>query len=805
MTTTPPATEGRGVEVPAYLSPEPHGGTEVLEPKSVCIMSPPKRREKGSQKLSHAQPPAPASALSPEISRNDESDQSSSESPRRTSNKVWSSFKNLAGLTVSRDSERDCGEQRWSQATPGSDRAGLGKGKGMFRWPSPRRSTEIDEPSAPVWARASVNIRDSTRGGKRITKLQKLELARSASRRIENQHHRVRRIVTDQGGGILRYGALRFSETSGAPTVWSTVASGSPDTTLGAIRWNLWHLARPNLLISVAGLDTGSSTLNARTEGLLLAGLTKAVRTTGAWVLTPGRRDSVGHLVDRLIDGWEDERAPPIVIGLMPWESLDQNIQSELTERPTGTCYTVPARRLNDGLCDGGLCRRHAFLLMHEKRQGDESDSPTTARPSTRTADLGSIIAPPPPPPAVRFGDGGRVGGLNPPEVAKLGKGVSNASSAASSGMSLDGRMNATWSSSLFRIGDWYSHHQARRRGSRDELDSNSGPPSLERGQTVEEIALTAALCEEACANWADTIAFEQHVCKRVAHDGEPTTCAVLLCAGGDVSLLERVLAHLVQGPGAPHGAAGSVIVISDSGGASTDLYHFYVKGHLEPTPPFGKSSSRGSAYGHGSSSYAGAGSPAADQSRSCDSIGSDEVRSPSRIHEIELAIERRNALLVAIRNLALSQSKDRGHDVLSFVSVRDTATRLCERILNGALNSCTLAFDRCARCPPGDPHTPPRELGSMTSHPMCPIIGLSWQCPARSRLGRACPCQGAASARAARSDDPRVPQGPRPCVGARPSALALEERRRCRRHDAARPARGREAAQLPPPLRYVH
>jgi hypothetical protein len=80
--------------------------------------------------------------------------------------------------------------------------------------------------------------------------------------------------------------------------------------------------------------------------------------------------------VDRLIDGWEDERAPPIVIGLMPWESLDQNIQAELTERPTGTCYTVPARRLNDGLCDGGLCRRHAFLLMHEKRQGDESDSP---------------------------------------------------------------------------------------------------------------------------------------------------------------------------------------------------------------------------------------------------------------------------------------------------------------------------------------------------------------------------------------------------------------------------------------------
>ena len=39
-----------------------------------------------------------------------------------------------------------------------------------------------------------------------------------------------------------------------------------------------------------------------RSRWLLLAGLTKAVRTTGAWVLSPGWRSGVGGLVDRMID-----------------------------------------------------------------------------------------------------------------------------------------------------------------------------------------------------------------------------------------------------------------------------------------------------------------------------------------------------------------------------------------------------------------------------------------------------------------------------------------------------------------------
>ena len=68
------------------------------------------------------------------------------------------------------------------------------------------------------------------------------------------------------------------------------------------------------------------------------------VRTTGAWLISPGRHDTIASLVDRLMDGWEDERAPPICVGVLPWEALDAEVHAELKERPAGTCFKVTPR-----------------------------------------------------------------------------------------------------------------------------------------------------------------------------------------------------------------------------------------------------------------------------------------------------------------------------------------------------------------------------------------------------------------------------------------------------------------------------
>ena len=679
--------------------------------------------------------------------------------PRQSTSKSWGgsfgSFASFGGSVrdlfqlqlrvktddVSSDEERD---RRPSCNTPtsklsGSDRAGVGKVKPRFSWLGWGGSDSDSERSSTASALTEEEPSKKRRGrkipaAKKLGKLEKLQLARTASRRIDMQHPRVQQIVRPVGGGFLRYGAMRFNGTSGAPTVWSAIGSGAPESSLCAIRWNLWHLARPNLLISVVGLDEGTSGLNARTEGLFLAGLTKAVRTTGAWVLTPGRRGTMGQLVDRMIDGWEDERAPPICIGVLPWASVHTSMRKELAEKPAGTCYNVPATapHVDGPVYDGGLCRNHTFLLMHKS----EPDRRTTDSSDCSEASVGSVAARVPPAPArrdvrpadtprrsqpaggfARRGVGFDVGGVVMHTAEGTGTdGVPGGASASSSASGGAGAPACEVPEELPLAPSL--ELPSLRCSSRDDVTAGG----FERSTSMDELARQEELQEEACARWADAIAFEHHVCKnppshrdsknatlqeRPSH-GEPTTCAVLLCVAGDVALLERVLAHLHQGPGAPLGAAGSVLVVSDSGGASSELYHFYVKGQLGGLPGRVVRNMSGESAGSMGREYSGK-SPGSSKSSSKgrrggydgddNSTGIGGLRSPRRVASGEATeaddLERREELLVAIRDLALRQSKDKGNDVLTFVSARDSPSRQCEAILNASLDSCTLPFDR--------------------------------------------------------------------------------------------------------------
>ena len=126
-----------------------------------------------------------------------------------------------------------------------------------------------------------------------------------------------------------------------------------------------------------------------------------------------------------------------------------------------------------------------------------------------------------------------------------------------------------------------------------------------------------------ALARWGDVLAFERHACARpprpmlrgdsthshTSAGREPNPCALLLCVGGEmIDTLERVLCHLLQGPSAAPGASGIVVVVSDSGGASSELYQHFVTSSIyspssssRPQTPFAshsvpRSSSRSSA-----------------------------------------------------------------------------------------------------------------------------------------------------------------------------------------------------------------
>ena len=320
---------------------------------------------------------------------------------------------------------------------------------------------------------------------------------RAASRRIDTQPGRIRAIAGPLGGGHLRYGALRFPRTDGAPTIWASIASGAPESAISAIRSSMWRLGRPTMLISIAG----TSALAPRKERALVAGLAKVVRTTNAWLLTPGLLESAGVLVDRLVDAWEDERSPPTCIGVMRWEALDESLRTKLEAHPNGLCFRMP-----DGTTAAhNVCRKHTFLLLHKQVVSDREGSPQPQHEPQHQA--------------------------------------AAAAAAASYG------------------------------------------PSSPGAATPAAAAAAAAAATAALAEWSDVIAFERHVCHRrersrcadlqgsaggdsgsaggdssagvsgplsVRGDErlrEPSPCALLLCVGGDVSLLDRILCHLTQGP----------------------------------------------------------------------------------------------------------------------------------------------------------------------------------------------------------------------------------------------------------------
>ena len=148
---------------------------------------------------------------------------------------------------------------------------------------------------------------------------------------------------------MRQYGALRFAATNGAPTIFTCLRSGAPAHHLAAITFELWRLKRPTLLITLAG---EGAELGPRRERALVAGLKEVAATTGAWLLSAGTQRSAGALVDRVLESWQDERNPPICIGVLPWPDAEpRGTPSKqfpkgrpLKDNPDGLCLKVYIR-----------------------------------------------------------------------------------------------------------------------------------------------------------------------------------------------------------------------------------------------------------------------------------------------------------------------------------------------------------------------------------------------------------------------------------------------------------------------------
>ena len=99
----------------------------------------------------------------------------------------------------------------------------------------------------------------------RKPKILRMMADRASSRKLVKQP-RWQNIADMAGGGHLRYGAFRFRGTTGAPTIWTCIAKGAPESSIATVRWDIWHQARPTLLISLAGYEPNTCSLDARKE-----------------------------------------------------------------------------------------------------------------------------------------------------------------------------------------------------------------------------------------------------------------------------------------------------------------------------------------------------------------------------------------------------------------------------------------------------------------------------------------------------------------------------------------------------------
>ena len=388
----------------------------------------------------------------------------------------------------------------------------------LFRYSSSRElSSSLPQPVPPLKQR-----RD---------KLTRLLERRASSRRPSKQATAVRDILRRRCGGVLRYGALRYPGTTGAPCLWTCLRHGAPLPAIAAVAWELWRLPRPTLLISIAGFEQGTCELGLRMERTLLSGLSAAVAMTRSWVLSSGLRSSSGALVDRLIDSWEDERNPPLTIGIANWEDVDPRSTrgARLADQPDGTCLKVDDGFVPEGAAEP-LSRRHAFQLLFQGPRMSQEE---------------------------------------------LGR--------ATSGLEFSSSASCLPSTTSTSSPSMAAHERS------------IAPSTLEDsfGDLYQESKGNVAV-EQSAARWAGQMALEAALCTSSAH-GEAATGSVLLCVGGGVGLLEQVLANLrspVLCASRTGGSMRTILIICDSGGASTDLYQYLAHGqmpHVEthtPAPP---------------------------------------------------------------------------------------------------------------------------------------------------------------------------------------------------------------------------
>ena len=174
--------------------------------------------------------------------------------------------------------------------------------------------------------------------------------------------------------GILNAGSIRFPSSDRPPCKWVKVHAkpGKVDketakSLVGELR-KTWGMPAPNVLISVTGGALYNWNMEPKLERAFKRGLLKAVRTTGAWVVTGGTNCGCMKLVGRTLK----EEEGSVCIGIPPWECVEKHEKLEKQKHFCIYKYAAEAEKPHRQLDTN---HSHFVLVEAERSDGDKGNS----------------------------------------------------------------------------------------------------------------------------------------------------------------------------------------------------------------------------------------------------------------------------------------------------------------------------------------------------------------------------------------------------------------------------------------------
>lgn len=173
--------------------------------------------------------------------------------------------------------------------------------------------------------------------------------------------------------GLSALGAVRFHSTAQEPSLWAKVQSSISEELLNELIMNTWKEHKPSAVISITGGASEFKSLMPSDKLVIERGLSAAIKTTNAWLMTGGTDSGVMKFVGRIVAKISSPRSPVVCVGIAPFDLIVA--AGDMERIAPGTVFSYPASAPHDAAKSNFLLEPHHshFLLVDSGPQGSPS------------------------------------------------------------------------------------------------------------------------------------------------------------------------------------------------------------------------------------------------------------------------------------------------------------------------------------------------------------------------------------------------------------------------------------------------